>query len=299
MVLSACVPLTDTGDPPAAQPPAAAANLNTSMAWVSMREGLVQFDNGTQGARTIGVIVSRDATPPAYTDVKDLPGFSTRKTKTDGTARTVYLSMTDKMTTAKFNTSIVVSIDGGATGFVSAIDSAPEILHPNTGYYAHFYEITDTAGTVIEKLEFTTENFPATFPASRGTYSSFYNQVSAGSASPNMEYKASEEFLIPVRFHYFLTGGGPYTLTPGVLAPYDLPEGSPNMRPFGITDTSTLFYDLYNITSSGPGTSVTIWDGIVKSANFRLLIIDHAFGSTDDRARFLFYDNKKAVLVTE
>ncbi|WGK68880.1 hypothetical protein P0082_10380 [Candidatus Haliotispira prima] len=170
------------------------------MAWVSMREGLVQFDNGTQGARTIGVIVSKDTTPPVYTDVKDLPGFYTRKTKADGTTRTVYLSMTDKMTIAKFNANVTISVDGEAAGFVSAINSVPEILHPNSNYYAHFYEITDTAGTAIEKLEFTTEDFPSTYPTSRETYSSFHNQITAGSTSPAIEYKTSENYLILLRY---------------------------------------------------------------------------------------------------
>ncbi|WGK68871.1 hypothetical protein P0082_10335 [Candidatus Haliotispira prima] len=299
--LLACAPLPDSGDPPAAQPPAA-VDLNASMAWVSMREGLLQFDNGTQGVRTISVVVSKDAAAPDYADVKDLPGFYTRKTKADGTARTVYLSMTDKMTVAKFNANVTVSVDGGATGFVSAIDSAPELLHPNTNYYAHFYEITGTTGTAVKKLEFTTENFPSTYPTTRGTYSSFYNQVTAGSTSPNMEYKASESFFIPTRFHFFVVGGGPYALVHNDsmhdLSSHDLPETSANMRPLRNSVPPLLFYDLYNITSSGPGTSVTIWDGMIKRGETEGLgtgSIHHSFGGDN----FFYYRNQKAVLVTE
>ncbi|WGK68878.1 hypothetical protein P0082_10370 [Candidatus Haliotispira prima] len=293
--LLACAPLPDTGDPPAAQPPAA-ANLNASMAWVSMREGLVQFDNGTEGARTIGVIVSKDATAPVYTNVKDLPGFYTRKTKADGTARTVYLSMTDKMTIAKFNANVTVSVDGGAAGFVSAIDSVPELLHPNTGYYAHFYETTGTAGTAIEKLEFTTGKFPTTYPTSRGTYSNFYNQIAAGSSSPTMEYKTSENYLIPLRYHYFLTAGGPYAFRFSTRPPYEMGETSINMRPFETTIPPILIYDVYNITPSGPGTSVTLWDGMIKIGTLdETSRIDILLGGDE----YLSYDNKKAVLVTE
>ncbi|WGK70402.1 hypothetical protein P0082_05940 [Candidatus Haliotispira prima] len=296
MSLLGCAPISTESKDPA--PPAAAASLNTSMAWVSMREGLVQLDNGTRGAEIIGVVVSRDTEPPAYAGVKDLPGFYTRKTKADGTPRTVYLSMTDKMTAAKFNANVTISVDGGATGFVSAINSAPELLHPNTQYYVHFYEVSSTAGTAIEKLEFTTEDFPSSYPTARGTYSRFYNQITAGSASPNMEYKGTESYLIPLRFHY-RTSGGPYAFTPGALAPVELVESSPNMRPFGITITPTLFYDLYNITSSGPDINVVLWDGMIKLRDFRSLALDQSFGSIDDLNHFIVYDNKKTVLVTE
>ncbi|WGK70215.1 hypothetical protein P0082_04975 [Candidatus Haliotispira prima] len=268
------------------------------MAWVSMREGLVQFDNGTEGVRTIGVIVSRQDTPAAYAEVKDLPGFYTRKTKTDGTPRTVYLSMTDKMTATKFNTLVTVSVDGSATGFVSAITAVPELLHPNTKYHTHFYEITDTTGTAIEKLEFTTENFPASYPTTRGTYSSFYDQITAAGTSPAMEYKASEIYLIPLRYHYFLTGGGPYAFRHGREAPVAIPETSINMRPFGaISIPPDLIYDLYNITLSGPGTNVTLWDGMIKLLTnlSEELKIDADLGGDE----FLFYNNKKAVLITE
>ncbi|WGK68879.1 hypothetical protein P0082_10375 [Candidatus Haliotispira prima] len=271
------------------------------MAWVSMREGLVQFDNGTQGARTIGVVVSKDATAPAYTDVKDLPGFYSRKTKTDGTARTVYLSMTDKMTAAKFNANVTVSVDGGAAGFVSAINSVPELLHPNTKYYAHFYEITDTAGTAIEKLEFTTEEFPSTYPTSRGTYSNFYDQIAAGSTSPAMEYKDFEKSLIPFRYHYFLTAGGPYAFalalnTSASASTYEVAETSRLTRPFANSSPGILIYDLYNITTSGPGTSVSLWDGMIKGNNSETFAqISYSLGGSN----FLFYDNKKTVLVTE
>ncbi|WGK69791.1 hypothetical protein P0082_02700 [Candidatus Haliotispira prima] len=266
------------------------------MAWVSMREGLVQFDNGTQGIKTIGVVVSKDATAPAYADVKDLPGFYTRTTKADGTARTAYLSMTDEMTTAKFNANVTVSVDGGATGFVSAIMSAPEILHPNTQYYAHFYEITDTTGTAIEKLEFTTEDFPSSYPTTRETYSSFYDQISAGSTSPDIEYKVSENYLIPARLHYFLTGGGPYVFRIELLTPRELPEASINMRPLGTAVPPHLIYDLYNITTSGPGTSVTLWDGMIKaSLSSKIIKTEAVLGGEN----FIFLNSKKAVLVTE
>ncbi|WGK70217.1 hypothetical protein P0082_04985 [Candidatus Haliotispira prima] len=267
------------------------------MAWVSMREGLVQFDNGTEGVRTIGVIVSRQDTPAAYAQVKDLPGFYTRKTKADGTPRTVYLSMTDKMTATKFNTLVTVSVDGSATGFVSAIAAVPELLHPNTNYYAHFYEITGTTGTAIEKLEFTTENFPASYPTTRGTYSSFYDQITAAGTSPTMEYKASEIYLIPLRYHYFLTGGGPYVFRQGAKAPRIMPEASINMRPFGTSQPTVLIYDLYNINLSGPDTNATLWDGMIKLiVNLNnILKTDSLFGGDE----FLVYDNKKAVLITE
>ncbi|WGK68873.1 hypothetical protein P0082_10345 [Candidatus Haliotispira prima] len=269
------------------------------MAWVSMREGLVQFDNGTQGVRTIGVIVSKDATAPNYANVKDLPGFYTRKTKADGTARTVYLSMTDKMTVAKFNASIIASVDGQATGFVSAIDSAPELLHPNTGYYAHFYEITDTAGTTIEKLEFTTENFPATFPASRGRYSSFYNHTSATSTSPVMEYKASETCLIPFRYHYLDPVGGPYVFRITTRS-YEFFESAPLTRPFSknTIPSGILIYDLYNVTPSGPGTNVALWDVMVQQNNVaEKQRLDYSFGGNPS----LSYhgDGGNTVLVTE
>ncbi|WGK70434.1 InlB B-repeat-containing protein [Candidatus Haliotispira prima] len=278
--------------------------LNTSMAWVSMREGLVQFDNGTpndtpnntQGLKTIGVIVSKDAAAPAYAGVKDLPGFYTRETKTDGTPRTVYLSMTDKMTSAKFNAGITVSVDGGSTGFVSAVATAPELLHPNTGYYAHFYDIVGATGTAIEKLAFTTENFPATYPATRGTYSSFYNQVTAGSTSPNMEYKASESYLIPARFYYFLTTGGGYLWRFSSNPSVRMYEPTTNTRPFGNSAPPLLVYDLYNIAASGPGTSVSLWDGMAKTTNLSFSVaIDYLFGGQE----FDFFANNKAVLVTE
>ncbi|WGK69959.1 hypothetical protein P0082_03630 [Candidatus Haliotispira prima] len=274
------------------------------MAWVSMREGLVQFDNGTpndtpndtQGLKTIGVIVSKDAAAPAYAGVKDLPGFYTRKTKTDGTPRTVYLSVTDKMTVAKFSANVTVSVDGSTTGFVSPIAAAPELLHPNTGYYAHFYDIADTTGTAIEKLAFTTENFPATYPTARGTYSSFYNQIAAGSASPAIEYKASENYLIPARFHYFLTIGGDYVWRFSDFPTSQMPKIGTNTRPFGNSFPELLIYDVYNIVSSGPGTSVDLWDTMIKTAGLNFsCTIDHAFGSH----QFTFYENNKAVLVTE
>ncbi|WGK70216.1 hypothetical protein P0082_04980 [Candidatus Haliotispira prima] len=296
--LPACAPLSDNKNPDNSDPaPPAAVSLNASMAWVSMREGLVQFDNGTEGVRTIGVIVSRQDTPAAYAEVKDLPGFYTRKTKADGTPRTVYLSMTDKMTDTKFNTLVTVSVDGSATGFVSAIAAVPELLHPNTNYYAHFYEITDNAGTAIEKLKFTTEDFPATYPTTRATYSSFYDQITAAGTSPAMEYKASEIYLIPLRYHYFLTGGGPYVFTHGSESPVAMPETSINMRPLGTSQPAALIYDLYNITLSGPGTSVTLWDGMTKlSVNLsEILKADGGLGGDE----YIFYDNKKAVLVTE
>ncbi|WGK69918.1 hypothetical protein P0082_03405 [Candidatus Haliotispira prima] len=267
------------------------------MAWVSMREGLVQFDNGTQGVKTIGVVVSRDTTPPTYAGVKGLPGFYTRKTKTDGTSRTVYLSMTDKMTGTKLNARGIISVDGQATDFVSAIAAAPDILHPNTKYYAHFYEITGTTGTAIEKLEFTTEDFPTTYPTSRVTYSGFHNQISAGSTSPSIEYKSSESYLLPIRFYYVHTNGGPYALTLGVIASIEMQEASQYMRPLTTPSLGVgLFYDLYNITPSGPGTRVALWDGVVKIPDFRSIMkIDISFGGDE----FSLYDNKKAVLVTE
>ncbi|WGK68902.1 hypothetical protein P0082_10505 [Candidatus Haliotispira prima] len=307
MVLSACDPLPDTSDPPAAQPPAA-ANLNTSMAWVSMREGLAQFDNGTQGTRTIGVIVSKDATPPAYANVKDLPGFYTRKTKADGTARTVYLSMTDKMTVAKFNASVTVSVDGGATGFVSAIDSAPELLHPNSNYYAHFYEITGAAGTAIEKLEFTTENFPTIYPTTRGTYSSVYNKIATGSTSPAIEYKTSESYLIPARF-YYVSGSAINQFLQSITFHRVIPS-SGTIRPFRNPSPVILFYDLYNMTPSGPNENITLWDEMIGIGSIIYMDndgktythslsedwkINHQFGGQE----FSFYDNKKAVLVTD
>ncbi|WGK69957.1 hypothetical protein P0082_03620 [Candidatus Haliotispira prima] len=285
-----CAPLPDTGDPPAAEPPAA-ASLNTSMAWVSMREGLVQFDNGTEGAKTIGVIVSREATPPAYAGAKDLPGFYTRTTKADGTARTVYLSMTDEMTTAKFNANVTVSIDGGATGFVSAITSAPEILHPNTQYYAHFYETTDTTGTAIEKLKFTTEDFPSSYPTTRGTYSSFYDRI----RTISLEYKSSEIYLIPTRLHHLHSGRGLYAFTIGTSS-YELPEPSAQNRPFGNpVPAAGLYYDLYNITPSGPGTNIVLWDGMLKAFLNSYFQIDLLFGGE----RTVIYSSAKLVLVTE
>ncbi|WGK70422.1 InlB B-repeat-containing protein [Candidatus Haliotispira prima] len=280
--------------------------LNTSMAWVSMREGLVQFDNGTpndtpndtQRLKTIGVIVSKDATAPAYAGVKDLPGFYTRETKADGTPRTVYLSMTDKMTSAKFNAGITVSVDGGATGFVSAVAAAPELLHPNTGYYAHFYDIAGTTGTAIEKLAFTTENFPASYPTTRGTYSSFYSQVTAGSTSPGMEYKASENYLIPARFYYFLTTGGDYLWRLSSNPSLRMSEPTTNTRPLGniLGNNRILIYDLYNIAVSGPGTSISLWDAMIKTTDLSFPIsIDHQFGAQE----FNFFTNNKAVLVSE
>ncbi|WGK68469.1 hypothetical protein P0082_08250 [Candidatus Haliotispira prima] len=271
------------------------------MAWVSMREGLVQFDNGTQGVKTIGVIVSRETEHPAYADAKDLPGFYTRKTKADGTPRTVCLSMTDKMTATKLNTLVTVSVDGQATDFASAIAAAPELLHPNTGYYAHFYEITgtagttDTTGTAIEKPAFTTEDFPTTFPTVRGLYSRFYNQITATSTSPNMEYKSSESYLIPIRFHYFPASVGVYALRNGTNT-FQLPESSQNMRPFTTTSPTILVYDLYNITPSGPGTNVALWDGMVNFNSIsRPSGIDYIHGGE----HFAYYDNKKTVAVTE
>ncbi|WGK70400.1 hypothetical protein P0082_05930 [Candidatus Haliotispira prima] len=278
------------------------------MAWVSMREGLVQLDNGTQGIRTIGVIVSRETEPPAYAGVKDLPGFYTRKTKTDGTPRTVYLSMTDKMTAAAFTGKRTVSVDGQATGFVRAIAAAPELLHPNTKYYAHFYEIADATGTTgaaIEKLEFTTEDFPASFPTARGTYSRFYDQIAAGSSSPAMEYKASEIYFIPTRYYFIETSGFyVFSLDSGIIVDsgitYDISATSPvNRRPFpNITSTSEtgLFYDVYNMTASGPGTGVRLWDGMLRIFDLNSLHrIDAGFGGNE----FIFYVNNKAVLVTE
>ncbi|WGK69789.1 hypothetical protein P0082_02690 [Candidatus Haliotispira prima] len=276
------------------------------MAWVSMREGLVQFDNGTEGARTIGVIVSRDTAAPAYDSVKDLPGFYTRTTKADGTARTVYLSMTDEMTTAKFNANVTVSVDGAAMGFVSAITSAPEILHPNTKYYAHFYEITDTTGTAIEKLAFTTENFPTAFPTSRGTYSNIFDQImTAASPSPAIEYKSSETYLVPLRMHYLHNAGGPYSIIDNTID-YEWSEAFKLTRPFGniIRPATNLFYDLYNITPSGPGTNVALWDGLVKFVFNRngsleqsgtAFKMNHSFGGDP----FVFFDKMKMVLVTE
>ncbi|WGK70218.1 hypothetical protein P0082_04990 [Candidatus Haliotispira prima] len=265
------------------------------MAWVSMREGLVQFDNGTEGVRTIGVVVSADSTPAAYTEVQGLPGFYTRKTKADGTPRTVYLSMTDKMTATKFNTLVTVSVDGSATGFVSAIAAVPELLHPNTKYYAHFYEITGTVGTAIEKLKFTTEDFPSSYPTTRGTYSSFYDQITAGSTSPTMEYKASEIYLIPTRYQYYSTTGGPYAFYVNGDN-YELLEASPNIRPFENIAPPRLFYDLYNITTSGPDTNVVLWDGMLKKEyGLNEAGIDLTFGGDT----FRYYDNKKAVLITE
>ncbi|WGK69919.1 hypothetical protein P0082_03410 [Candidatus Haliotispira prima] len=274
-------------------------SLNASMAWVSMREGLLQFDNGTQGVKTIGVVVSRETESAAYASVKDLPGFYTRKTKADGTARTVYLSMTDKMTAAKFRTKTTVSVDGGATGFVSAIAAVPEILHPNTKYYAHLYEVTGTTGTAVEKLEFTTEDFPAAYPTSMGTYSPFYNQIAAGNSSPTLEYKASEIYLVPTRY-YYIEASGSYVLRVGTSITYDLDPTSPvNTRPFSniVSTTATgLFYDLYNITPSGPGTSVNLWDGMIRTFDLNYILrIDAGVGGKE----FIFYDNKKAVLVTE
>ncbi|WGK69485.1 hypothetical protein P0082_01095 [Candidatus Haliotispira prima] len=293
----ACVPLSDTKNPDNGDPaPPVAASLNVSMAWVSMREGLVQLDNGSEGVKTIGVVVSRADRAPAYAEVKDLPGFYTRKTKADGTPRTVYLSMTDKMTVTKFNADMTVSVDGGGTGFVSAIAAAPEILHPNTDYYAHFYEVTATTGTAIEKLKFTTENFPATFPANRGTYSSFYSRITSGSASPAIEYKASEICLIPLRYHYFNALGGPYSFRKGATAPNEMPEAAKHTRPFGTANPPTVIYDVYNITSSGPGTSVALWDGMIKSGNVSWIIkIDRPLGGDE----FTLYDNRKTVLVSE
>ncbi|WGK68766.1 InlB B-repeat-containing protein [Candidatus Haliotispira prima] len=270
--------------------------LNTSMAWVSMREGLVQFDNGTQGIKTIGVVVSKDATAPAYANIKDLPGFYTRTTKADGTPRTAYLSMTDKMTVAKFNANVTVSVDGGSTGFVSAIAAAPELLHPNTDYYAHFYDIAGTTSTAIEKLAFTTENFPATYPTTRGTYSSFYNQITAGSTSPAMEYKASESYLVPARFYYFLTSGGPYHWRFSSNPTIEMAETSTNTRPLGNSVPPLLVYDVYNIAASGPGTSVSLWDTMIKTTNFSYPVsIDYLFGGQE----FFFFNKNKTVLVSE
>ncbi|WGK70403.1 hypothetical protein P0082_05945 [Candidatus Haliotispira prima] len=273
------------------------------MAWVSMREGLVQLDNGTRGVRIIGVIVSRETEPPAYASVKDLPGFYTRKTKADGTPRTVYLSMTDKMTAAAFTGKRVVSVDGQARGFVRAIAAAPEILHPSTKYYAHFYEITDATdatGAAIERLEFTTEDFPSSYPTTRGTYSSFHSQIAAGSSSPAVEYKASEIYLIPTRF-YFIETSGFYVFSIGTSITYDLSPNSPvNTRPFpniASTFETGLFYDLYNITASGPGTNVNLWDGMMRTFGLNSVIkIDEGFGT---RSPLAFYTNNKAVLVTE
>ncbi|WGK70109.1 hypothetical protein P0082_04415 [Candidatus Haliotispira prima] len=265
------------------------------MAWVSMREGLVQLDNGSRGAKTIGVVVSRETEPPAYGEIKDLPGFYTRKTKADGTPRTVYLSMTDKMTVAKFTANVMVSVDGQATGFVSAINSAPELLHPNTKYYVHFYEVMSTAGTAIEKLEFTTEDFPATFPTSRGRYSSIYDQT--GSTSPDVEYKASESCLIPFRYHYrTIRGGGPYNFTIGNGLGYEFSEFAVFTRPFSNSFPATVFYDLYNITPSGPGTSVALWDMMIKINHIGLTVrLNYSFGGDPSSALRI----GKTVLVTE
>ncbi|WGK68765.1 InlB B-repeat-containing protein [Candidatus Haliotispira prima] len=271
--------------------------LNTSMAWLSMREGLVQLDNGTQGIKTIGVVVSKDATAPSYAGVKDLPGFYTRTTKADGTPRTAYLSMTDKMTSAKFNANVTVSVDGGSTGFVSAIAAAPELLHPNTNYYAHFYEITGTAGAAIEKLAFTTEDFPAAYPTSRGRYSRFYDKITAGSTSPAIEYKASESHLIPFRYHYLVTGGGPYAFTIS-SSTFEFAESSPLMRPFGngIPGDLFLFYDLYNIAAAGPATSVALWDGMIKPNNITNIIrLSHSLGREPSSITIL----ENLLLVTE
>ncbi|WGK68881.1 hypothetical protein P0082_10385 [Candidatus Haliotispira prima] len=57
-----------------------------------------------------------------------------------------------------------------------------------------------------------------------------------------------------------------------------------------------MIYDLYNITTSGPGTSVSLWDGMIKVNNLGTFSrITYFLGGNG----FLFYDNKKAVLVTE
>ncbi|WGK69741.1 hypothetical protein P0082_02435 [Candidatus Haliotispira prima] len=265
------------------------------MAWVSMREGLVQLDNGTEGVKTIGVVVSRETEPAAYASVKDLPGFYTRKTKADGTPRTVYLSMTDKMTVAKFNANITISVDGQATGFVSAVTAAPELLHPNTKYYAHFYEITDATGTTIEKLEFTTENFPSTYPTTRGRYSSLYDKVAAGSTSPAIEHKTSESYLLPFRYHYLHRGGGPYAFTVSNRT-YEFSESSTLMRPFSNSTPPGVFYDLYNMAPSGPGTNVELWDTVIRSGSITDTVrLDEFYGG--DPSSIIHIRN--SVLVTE
>jgi hypothetical protein len=167
-----------------------------------MREAVIELETSDIGIE-MGVIVSRDEEAPNYDDVKDLPGFYTRISQSE--KRTVYLSMTDKMT----NAMMVVTqkeIDGSVSGF-DPLSAVPELMHPNTKYYAYIYYGQGglSSSSTTSKVEFTTTNYPASFPTAneQGKNGAIWSDFCAHkNNSVVIEYKADEKFFIPVRIYF-------------------------------------------------------------------------------------------------
>jgi hypothetical protein len=161
-----------------------------------MREALIELNASDIGAE-MGVIVSREENTPNYDSVKDLPGFYTRVSKDEN--RTVYLSMTDKMTASMVSVKKHIGLDGTKTGF-DPLTNAPELMHPNTKYYAHIYSkqggLDSSASTT--KIEFTTEDYPTVFPTANASWSSVYTHQD----DVVVEYKDGEDYLFPIRIYY-------------------------------------------------------------------------------------------------
>jgi hypothetical protein len=184
-------------------PLASEVDANGTILWVSMREAVIELNASDIGAE-MGVIVSLEENTPDYDSVKDLPGFYTRVSKDEN--RTVYLSMTDKMTSSMVSVGKYIGLDGTKAGF-DPLTNAPEIMHPNTKYYAHIYSAQGglNSSATTTKIEFTTKSYPTAFPTANeaGKDGATWSSVYSHGSDAVIEYKIDEAYLMPIRMFYY------------------------------------------------------------------------------------------------
>jgi hypothetical protein len=215
-----------------------------------MREAVIELKASDIGIE-MGVIVSREENVSSYDDVKDLPGFYTRVSKSEN--RTVYLSMTDKMTMSMIDTGNSIGVDGSKS---DPLTQAPELMHPNTKYYVHIYYkqggLDSNASTT--KIEFTTEDYPTAFPTANeaGKNGATWSSVYSHTDDVVVEYKADETYCLPIRAFYYNDTRSVVVSHGTIRTNYLIDYTTKNkFAELGISDTETLrIYDIHNISGS-------------------------------------------------
>jgi hypothetical protein len=229
-----------------------------------MREALIELNASDIGAE-MGVIVSREENTPDYDSVKDLPAFYTRVSKDEN--RTVYLSMTDKMTNRLIERIENKTVEKAFSHFdksdptYNPLEDVPELMHPNTKYYAHIYSAQGglNSGATTTKIEFTTEATPTTFPPTPTTYpnttSRWSDLRSKWNSGPVIEYKRGELYFYGARARFDLSGGKitkltlTYASTPNLEIETKFTNGS-GKRPVQNPGIGNLVvYDFYTTTN--------------------------------------------------
>jgi hypothetical protein len=214
--------------------------------------------------------------------------------------------MTDKMT----NAMMVVTqkeIDGSVSGF-DPLSAVPELMHPNTKYYAYIYYGQGglSSSSTTSKVEFTTTNYPASFPTANeqgkegAIWSDFYAHKNN---SVVIEYKADEKFFVPMRVYYNQHFGGTGSIRikiSGVIQ-----GGSPSYgKFFKKLEIGIHTYEFYGMPDAPDilleADKSPIWDVMVApDGTYNNLLSEHIVERAPTRFIFIEKDDFKTKLVSE